>query len=89
MSKEVVRSKEVEFKLREEVAKARNLLVNMTLSKEKLDVMVNDTKIPNGKRGLGFEDNKDNPSLGKTVFVKSMDITEPRPSQHPRNKLNL
>ena len=39
--------------------KARSLLVNMTLSKAKLDGMINDLKIPNDKRGLGFEDNKE------------------------------
>ena len=89
LSEEVVRSKEVEDNLREKVAKARSLLVNMTLSKKKLDAMVNDMKIPNDKRGLGFQNDKKISSTSKIMFLNGNGIKEASPPQHPRRKIEL
>ena len=97
------RSKKIEDKLREkldlslrndeelrvEVEKARNLLVNMTMSKEKLDRMINDLNVPCDKKGLGLEDDKESPTPNKTMFVKSLGNKEVSPVQTPKKKLDL
>ncbi|KAK1555874.1 hypothetical protein Q3G72_032617 [Acer saccharum] len=85
LSEELVRSKEVEDNLREEVAKARSLLVNMTLSKEKLDAM----KIPYEKRGFGFVDDESMPSSDKTIFVKEMVPKLPPQSSYHKKTLEV
>ena len=103
LSSEVVRSIKDEDKLRDELAlsmrnqeelrvevdKVRSLLVNMTMSKEKLDRMINDLMVRNDKRGLGFKNGEKTSIPNKTKYVKSLDKKEASLVQTPRKKIDL
>ena len=103
LSSEVVRSMEDEDKLKEELAlskrneeglkrelrNARDLISKLTSSTEKLNHLLSVGKGPSDKRGLGFEEDKENLTPNKTIFVKSLGKKEASPVLTPRKKIDL
>ena len=75
--------------MKRELEEAKGSLIRMACSTKKLDHMLEVSKSPYYKRGLGFEDGKETSTPNKTVFVKSMGNKEALPVQTPRKKIDL
>ena len=77
-------SKRNEESLKRELEEAKESLTRMASSTKKLDHMLGVGKSPCDKRGLEFEDYKENSTSKKTIFVKSLGNKETSSVQTPR-----